>query len=59
MIGLGVVGDENVRPAVAVEIGTDDSQARARQLAETRFQRDIFKANRFWQRTGRAAEIAI
>ncbi len=44
-VGRAVVGDENVRPAVAVEVGADHAQARPRQPAQARRLGDVLEAD--------------
>src|SRR5437660_1254290 len=43
MIGLAVVGDENIRPAIAVEVRAQDSKPRPDREAEPRRLRSILK----------------
>src|SRR5947209_11507938 len=57
VVRLAVVGDKDVRPTVAVEIGADDTQARPCQLAKTRFQRHVLETNRLRGRAGNAAQV--
>src|SRR2546422_6406753 len=51
-VRLPVVGDEDIRPAVAVKIGADHPQAWARDTANAGSKTDIFKANARGRLTG-------
>src|SRR5579883_739334 len=44
MIGPAVVGDQDVWPTVAVEVGAGNAQAYARLLAKSRRRRHVLKA---------------
>src|SRR5207253_3847175 len=54
VVGLAVVADEDVGPAIAIEIGTENSQARTGLLAQAGFQGHILEAD--GERGARSAE---
>src|SRR5262249_21535947 len=59
VVGFGVVGDENVRPAVPGEVRTADTQSRAGHAAEAGLHRDVRKANGTGCRRLDAAQVVV
>src|SRR5205823_1901318 len=59
VIRFAVVGNKDVRPTVAVEVGAENAETRPRRPAEARLQRDVLEPDRAWGGAGGAAPIVI
>src|SRR5204863_2877194 len=59
VVGLEVIGDKNIRPAVAVEIGAEHAESMAGCGAEPRRKSNIAKADGSGFRQALAPEVAI
>src|SRR5205807_8795228 len=58
-IGLGIVGDQDIGPAVAVDIGAYDSQPRFVGLKESRLHGNVLKRTQFARAWARRTKVSI